>query len=96
MISPLPALVLSWSLVAVAAAAAGVERFAAGIFLVEIYALVLLDHRPYSVALAPPLHLGLLLSAVAGIGPVTAGVVGGIGAFCGAAALVHQGMQNRR
>lgn len=86
----LPALVLSWSLVAIAAAAAGVERFAAGIFLIEVYAFVLLDHRPYSVILAPPLYLALLLAAVAGNTPVTAGVVGGIGAVCSGAALLHQ------
>lgn len=90
----LPALVLSWSLVAVAAALAGVERFAAGVFLVEIYAFVLLDHRPYSVVLAPPFHLALLLSAVAGNTPVTAGIVGGIGAVCAAAAFLHQYRHN--
>ena len=73
----LPAFVLSWSLVAIAAAASNAERFAAGIFLVEVYAFVLLDHRPYSIVLAPPFHLALLLSAVAGNTPVTAALVGG-------------------
>jgi hypothetical protein len=90
----LPALVLSWSLVAIAAAAAQAERFAAGVFLVEVYAFVLLDHRPYSVVLAPPFHLALLLTAVAGNTPVTAGVVGGIGAVCSGAAFVHQWRHN--
>lgn len=90
----LPALVLSWSLVSVAAAAAGAERFAAGIFLVEVYAFVLLDHRPYSVFLAPPVHLALLMAAVAGNTPLSAGLIGGIGAVCSGGALVHQWRHN--
>ena len=94
--SPLPALVFAWSVVAIAAAAAKVERFSAGIFLVEIYAFVILDHRPYSVVMAPPLHLSLLLAAAVGNSPIISGVVGAIGALCGGAALVHQYRHNRQ
>lgn len=95
MISPLPALVFAWGAVAVVAAAAGEPRFAAGIFLVEVCALVLLDHRPYSVSLAVPFHCSLLLGAILGNGPVTAGVIGGVNLCSGAAALAHQRGHNR-
>lgn len=93
--TPLPALIFGWSVVAVAAAGAGVERFAAGTFLVEVVGLVLLDHRPYSVALALPLHLSLLVGAFWGNSPVTAAIIGGIGILSGGAAMAHQYAQNR-
>ena len=95
MISPLPALVFAWSVVALTAALTGEPRFAVGFFLAQVLALVLLDHRPYSVMLAPPLHISLLLGAFLGNGPETAAVIGGGGVVCGGAALAHQRAHNR-
>ena len=92
--SPLPALQFGWALTAVIGAAAGEPRFAAGVFLVQVCALVLLDHRPYSVALAGPLHLSLLIAAFFGNSPETAAVVGTVVSVCSAAAMVHQRKQN--
>ncbi len=94
MISPLPALQLGWALAAVIAAAAGEPRFAAGVFLVQVCALVLLDHRPYSVSLALPLHLSLLVAAFFRNTPETAAIVGTVVAVSSAAAMVHQRQQN--
>ena len=95
MISPLPALVLGWAVVALVAAVSGDPRFAAGVFLAQVCALVLLDHRPYSTALAPPIHLSLLVGAFLGNGPETAAVIAAVGILCGGAALVHQARHNQ-